>query len=202
MQASDQEELSLTWAPLDAYISCTMGRNEALMATIALLMHWRGLKQTDLAERSGIAKGQISKYLSGITTPQLPQLFRIIDALETDDLLFWYVFQQVRRLQSVVRPRLLGASPPLDDPLLEAVLGSVLGKPPPQDDGEAAAAESIVPRGAEAGLPVRPPLETLTRRLIATVRDLADSGRALNQSQRRILEALAGIDDEPPGGDG
>jgi len=166
------------------------------MATIALLMHWRGLKQTDLAELTGMSKGQVSRYLAGETTPQLRQLFRIIDALDTDDLLFWYVFEQMRRIHRVVRPRLLGDPPRLDDPLLEAVLGSVLGDSKTAADGETPPLASPLSALGAAGLKPRPPLDSLTRRLIATVRDLADSGRTLSQGQRRLLETLIGMEDE------
>lgn len=174
------------------------------MATIALLMHWRGLKQTDLAERTGMSKGQVSRYLAGETTPQLRQLFRIIDALDTDDLLFWYVFEQMRRIHRVVRPRLLGEAPRLDDPLLEAVLGSVLGDPTsgeppsggqPSDEPAGPLGPPPFPSLGAPGLGAGAPFDSLTRRLIATVRDLADSGRTLSQGQRRLLEALMKLED-------
>lgn len=165
------------------------------MATIALLMHWRGLKQTDLADRTGMSKGQVSRYLAGETTPQLRQLFRIIDALDTDDLLFWYVFEQMRRIHRVVRPRLLGDPARLDDPLMEAVLGSVLGESKTDGALPPLAASPLSALGA-AELPTRPPLDSLTRRLMATVRDLADSGRTLSQGQSRLLQTLMGMEDE------
>ena len=121
------------------------------------------MNQAELAERSGISKSQLSRYLAGKATPQLRQIHRLVDALEVRDLTFWYTVSELQSLERVLAARAGSGWP---DPLLEAVLRSLLGEPRDDAAGEAAAAG-----GGRLG------------RLLA-------AARRSNAANRAILEAL------------
>lgn len=115
-----------------AYIPATMNdRKRVFGVTLHLLMSRCGFNQSELGRRTGMAKAQISRYLNGEIMPQLPQVFRLQEALGVTNLGFWLCYEQVARLDRVLpEPSVLADEPPRPprESLLEAVLTLVAGE--------------------------------------------------------------------------
>lgn len=106
-------------------------RKRVFGVTLHLLMSRCGFNQAELGRRTGMAKAQISRYLNGEIMPQLPQVFRLQEALGVTNLGFWLCYEQVARLDQVLpEPSVLAEEPPRPprESLLEAVLALVAGE--------------------------------------------------------------------------
>jgi transcriptional regulator with XRE-family HTH domain len=89
--------------------------------TLRLLREKAGLSQAELARRSGIGKSQLSKYESGKELPKLPTLARLLEALETDPLTFFYSAHLFEHRADIAPATLLVATTrPHNEPALES----------------------------------------------------------------------------------
>ena len=129
-----------------------MGMNETLPGALAFLMHRRGISQAELARRTDMPKGQISRYVSGAVTPQLLQLDRLLAGLEVEPVLFFLVAEKVRELGQLTEHRAGGRRLRGGDPVFAALLHAALGDPAASAaDGNAEAADAEDGSAAEAG---------------------------------------------------
>jgi transcriptional regulator with XRE-family HTH domain len=103
--------------------------NESLPGALAFLMHRRGISQAELARRTDMPKGQISRYVSGAVTPQLLQLDRLLAGLEVEPVLFFLVAEKVRELGLLTEHRASGRRLRGGDPVFAALLHAALGDP-------------------------------------------------------------------------
>jgi len=161
-----------------AYISCAMGMNETLPGALAFLMHRRGISQAELARRTDMPKGQISRYVSGAVTPQLLQLDRLLAGLEVEPVLFFLVAEKVRELGLLTEHRAGGRRLRGGDPVFAALLHAALGDPADSaaDGNEAGCTEdgsAAEPGGDPSGL-----------------RTLLQAQKLALESQRLFLEYL------------
>lgn len=120
---------------------------DTLPGTLAFLMHRRGISQAELARRTGMPKGQISRYVSGAVTPQFLQLERLLAGLEVEPLLFFLAAEKVRELGLLTEHRAAGQRRRGGDPVFAALLHAALGDPSrngggDDDDGEPTAFEA------------------------------------------------------------
>ena len=59
--------------------------NESFVERLRLAMQLKGLRQTDLVERTGISKGAISSYISGRYTPKKYNIYLLSKALDVNE---------------------------------------------------------------------------------------------------------------------
>lgn len=79
---------------------------DRLGEALTVLRILQRLSQAELAQRAGIKATQVSRYETGQVLPQLPQLERLLDALEVGLPQFLYTLLHVERVARL-----------LDDPL-------------------------------------------------------------------------------------
>lgn len=79
-----------------------MGMFERLGETLTVLRVLRRMSQSELAGRAGIRATQVSRYETGQVQPQLPQLERLLDALEVGLPEFLFALLHVERTVRVM----------------------------------------------------------------------------------------------------
>ena len=146
-----------------------MGMIKALPLALAVVLRQRGISQTELAQRAGMSKTQISRYLGGKVTPQFQQLERLLAGLGIDEALFFTIVKRVREIELLTVERPGGRRRRGGDPMLAMFLDLALGPPPEGGDGEG---------DGDAEAPSHP------------LRKLIRAQRLNLESQRLILEYL------------
>lgn len=121
---------------------------EVIPATLSFLMRVRGIDQAQLAKRTGMHKSQLSGYLSGSSTPKLPQLHRLMEGLDVTAVQFFMVTDRMQDLSRRLGKRVSDETLRAVDPVFAVVLKAA--DEARQEAEEAEAAGRPHPREQEA----------------------------------------------------